>query len=297
MAMLAIYVGAVFAVGAATAYPLSLILDLVGFHEVPFHKLVTRNLQLLALLGLVPLLALLGINDRRHWGYGVPRRRFLRELLRGVAIGIGMLLVLVAVLFFLEVRVLDERVQWTLAGTVALLAKVLAAALLIGFIEESWYRGALFSALRQSGNLMTAMVATSVVYGLVHFIRADHAIASESLGWMSGFSVLAGSFGRFATAAIIDSLLALTAAGLFLALLRHGTGSIAQCIGVHAGWVVVIKLSKEASTVNHDSPWVFMVGSYDGVIGYAGLLWLSGLCIAYYLICLRPQLSKDSSSQ
>lgn len=295
--LLAVYVASVFAVGAATAYPLFLVLDLVGFEDLPFHKLVTRNLQLVAFLGLIPLLALLGINDRRHWGYGVPRKRFFAELLGGVAVGIGILGLLAGLLWLLEVRVLDERVQWTLDGAAALLAKTLVAALVIGFIEESWFRGALFSALRESGNLATAMLASAVLYGLVHFIRADQAIASESLGWMSGFSVLAGCFGRFASPAIIDSLLALVAAGLFLGLLRHGSGSIAQCIGVHAGWVVVIKICKKASIVNHDSPWAFMVGRYDGVIGYAALLWLSGLGIAYYLIVLRPHAAKDSSRQ
>ncbi len=49
-----VYAALVFALGGILAYPLFLLLQLVGLEEVPFHKLVFRFLEFLAVLGLWP---------------------------------------------------------------------------------------------------------------------------------------------------------------------------------------------------------------------------------------------------
>ena len=98
---------------------------------------------------------------------------------------------------------------------------------------------------------------------------------------------MSNCFGRFSSPVIIDSLLALFAAGVFLSLVRLRTGNIAQCIGIHAGWVLVIKVTKSISTVNYESGWGFLVGTYDGVIGFMGFAWLCLLSISYYWLGTR----------
>ncbi len=287
LVLLLSYILGVFALGALLGYPLYLLVTSLGFEEVRFHKLVIRSLKVLAIAGLFPLMAAVGLNRRAHWGYGSSPGEFVRALGQGLVIGIVILASLTLALLLLEVRVLDPALAWSPADLALLVVEASLAGLLIGFIEETWFRGALYGLIRETSTVWFAVVGTALLYGLVHFIRADVAIPPQSITWTSGFEVLAGSFGRFSSVGFVSSLLALVAAGVFLALFRCASGTIAGCIGVHAGWVIVIKSTRELSIVNPDSPWSFLIGSYDGIIGLLALIWLGMLSIAYYLMVIR----------
>lgn len=276
-----IYVACVFLAAAMVAYPVYLGFTSVGL-EVPFHKLVTRLLKLFALVGLWPLLGFLRINQRIHWGFGLRRVEFLGALAKGFGIGVAILAVLVTPLFVLGARAFDQPLEISSATVSIILLKGMVAGLVVGMVEEAWFRGALFSALLKFGNSLSAIFVTAGLYALVHFIRADVPVAPIDVTWNSGFSVIAHSFGRFGSRAIVDSCLALFAAGVFLSLIRHHTGNIALCIGIHAGWVTVIKSVKSVSQVDRGSEWFFLVGSYDGVIGILAVAWLTVLAMTYY---------------
>ena len=58
-------------------------------------------------------------------------------------------------------------------------------------------------------------------------------------------------------------------AGVLLGLVRERTGSIAFCIGIHAGWVLSIKMTKEVTVLDSTAPTAFLVGGYDNIIGWA----------------------------
>ena len=282
-----IYVGCVFLAAAILAYPLYLGLVASGMDDVPFHKLVTRLLKLFALVGLWPLLSSLGINQRESWGFSFSWRRFVGQVVKGFGLGILILVALVAPLLGLGVRVLHQPLEIGFTAVFIILLKAMVAGLVVGFVEETWFRGALFSALLKFGNTLAAIFVTAGLYALVHFIRADLPVAYPDVTWSSGFTVIAGSFGRFTSPVILDSCLALFAAGVLLSLIRHQTGNIALCIGIHAGWVTVIKSVKSVSQVDRGSEWFFLVGSYDGVIGILAVAWLSGLAMAYYWFGVR----------
>ncbi|MET0984329.1 MAG: CPBP family intramembrane glutamate endopeptidase, partial [Steroidobacteraceae bacterium] len=76
-----------------------------------------------------------------------------------------------------------------------------------------------------------------------------------------------------APVSLIDSLLALFAVGVLLALIRQRTGAIAAGIGLHASWVMLIAVTRGSSTDNQANPQDWLTGSYDGVIGWGALLW------------------------
>ena len=282
-----LYVVAVFLAAALLAYPVHLTVVAAGFEQLPFHKLVTRLLILFALLGLWPLVAWLGVNQRIHWGFGIRWKAFICQLFKGFLIGVAILVVLVVALFVFGARVLDTPLNLSVTATVVILLKGVVTGFAVGFVEEVWFRGVLFSVLHKFGNLTSAICATAALYALVHFIRADVAIAPADVGWTSGFSVLAHCFGRYTSVGIVDSALALFAAGILLALVRCHAGNIALCIGIHAGWVMVIKTVKSVSQVDHTSDWIFLVGRYDGVIGVLAIAWLTLLAIAYYWFGMR----------
>ncbi len=168
-----------------------------------------------------------------------------------------------------------------------LLVKALFAGLLIGLIEETLFRGALFSVLQEALNVTGTIVFTAFLYAAVHFIRPRIEIPFDDVGWFSGFTVLSGSFSSYWNLGFLDSFLALLGAGIFLALVRFKTGHIGYCVGIHAGWVLSIKLTKQLTQPNYDSDLAFLVGYYDGIIGYLALGWLAVASLMYYFLYVR----------
>jgi hypothetical protein len=71
-----------------------------------------------------------------------------------------------------------------------------------------------------------------------------------------------------------------------LGLIRARTGHIAACIGLHAGWVCVIGVLRGLSVRNPASPWSFLVGDYDGVVGWLVFAW-AALIIGLYAFLER----------
>jgi hypothetical protein len=93
--------------------------------------------------------------------------------------------------------------------------------------------------------------------------------------------LLARSFAPLADLrAVLDSLLAWMAVSMVLSLTRILTGNIAAAVGLHAGWVTVLRLLQEATgsgTVH--SAWV---GRVDGLLGYWVLPWCAAIALALW---------------
>ncbi len=136
---------------------------------------------------------------------------------------------------------------------------------------------------RSVGNSAFAIVFIAIVYGAMHFVSADISIPADEVRWLSGTAVLFTSLHGFRNPVFFDSLFALVAGGLLLGLVRYRTGRIAECIGIHAGWVMVVKMLRQTTYPNAEASLSFMIGSYDGVIGVLAGLWFSSLAIAYYV--------------
>ena len=88
---------------------------------------------------------------------------------------------------------------------------------------------------------------------------------------------------------VLDSFVTLVIVGLLLALVRRRTGAIAAGVGLHMGWVLVIKTTITTTRVNDDAPTAFLVGSYDGYTGWLVAGWAAILiAIAWSRGWLRP---------
>jgi len=87
---------------------------------------------------------------------------------------------------------------------------------------------------------------------------------------------------------IYDSFVALLVAGLLLAMVRERSGNILWCIGIHAGWVMVIKITKYLTDTNTAQGHPLWIGHYDNVTGLLAFLWLTLLAAGYWYAG-RPQ--------
>ncbi|HEU4653680.1 MAG TPA: CPBP family intramembrane glutamic endopeptidase [Steroidobacteraceae bacterium] len=254
---------------AAFTYPAWWLVSLVSVE--PVHRVMNRLAMLFALVGLILLTRKLGLADRDALGYGLPRRRFLSQLFTAWVIGFALMSPLIVMLLGLDIRELRSGG----AGSVAqAIPGALVSGLAVAFIEETFFRGALFTAVsRQSGKL-AAIIAPSLLYAAVHFLGGKLSLAAHQVSWEDGFVVLSRLFERYADPlALADSFTALFALGIFLAVVRARTGAIAATIGLHAAGVTTIALLRDQTRVERGSEYAFLVGSYDGVIGWAAAIW------------------------
>jgi len=170
----------------------------------------------------------------------------------------------------------------------------LIAGVLVGIIEETFFRGAMFQAIRRQSSALSTMTLTSLLYAAVHFIK-PHSFDGQ-VDWFSGLHILSGAFWKFGEWATLDSFVALFAVGMFLSLVREHTGNIAYCIGLHAGWVLIIKCTKKFTYNNHASEWAFLTGNYDGVTGYLAAAWILFLTLLYWVFFVAPHRKPQTGS-
>ena len=256
---------------AAFTYPAWLLLH--PHFSFPFHRIGER-IGMLALAGGFVLVARhLGLADRASLGYGLPRRAFVREMALGLALGVTSMAAIVAVMCALGL------LDWTAAagvGSAALARLVLASALsglAVAFIEETFLRGAMHSAIERESGARAAVVLTALLYAATHFFARVH-IAPEQVTPYSGLALLAGTLHSFAHPAdIADAFLALLAVGVVLGLVRAATGNIAACIGLHAGWVWVMLVAHQLTRALSGVSLGFLLSRFDGFVGWLVLGW------------------------
>jgi membrane protease YdiL (CAAX protease family) len=160
----------------------------------------------------------------------------------------------------------------------------------VGFIEETFFRGAMQTVMTKDRAPVLAILLPSLVYASVHFLGGELRVPPDQIHWASGFTVLGRLFERFAAPLVLlDSFVALFSVGILLALVRRHTGSIAACIGLHAGWVCVITMLHSTTLHDPNAHWAWLVGSYDAVIGWGAFGMIALLVAAFVMITTRVQ--------
>lgn len=272
--------------GAVLAYPVYTLLSLVL--EPDFERVANRTVLGLGILTLLALFRKFGFQSWQDIGFPSQSSIFWKDVLKGFGAGLLIMGPVVAGLLLAQNRVLDLQWDWSLPSVAILLVTALLSGVAVALIEETFFRGALLTAVLRQGTISLAVVSTSVLYALVHFLQPEMHMDPDTLSWASGFTLLSDAFAfLYSPMQVLDSFLALFAAGLLLALIRVRSNRLALCIGVHAGWVFAIKTFKRVTNSNDDSAYTFLAGTYDQVIGYLAVAFLV-LAIALYLGISRP---------
>lgn len=251
-----------------------------------FNRIMSRSWQLAMLVAVGLVVRRLRLRGRADWGYGLPRRTFLRQFGVALALGVVTMLPMSMVMIGLELRPLRADVDG--ARLLHLLLAGLASGLAVALFEETLYRGLMFTAVRRESGLALAALATASVYAATHFL-AKTRIASDEVGWSSGFTMLAGTLRWFADPlGMLDAFLTLVLIGVLLALVRHWTGAIAATIGLHMGWVWVLKVTIGVTHPPGDVPGSFLVSRFDGFTGWLVAGWT--LLVLLVLVGSRARL-------
>jgi membrane protease YdiL (CAAX protease family) len=262
---------------AAVTYPAWVLVGAISVE--PVHRVMNRVAMLLALGGLIYMTRRLGLSDRISLGYGLPRREFIGQLLIGWVCGVALMAPLAALLLGLDIREARPAFDGSLF---ALVASGIVSGLIVAFIEETFFRGVLFTAIARTSGVAAALLAPSLLYAALHFLGGKLRVPAHEVSWLDGFAVLGKLFERYAEPlTFIDSFIALTILGALLSLVRLRTGAIAGCIGLHAAGVGVIAVLRELTLVDRSAPLAVLVGEYDGVIGWAAIIWFALIGFIY----------------
>ncbi len=271
-------------------------------HGIPFPKLASRLWQLSMVGGVAWLVWRLQLRGKQAWGYALPRPQFMRQLGWGTLLGILTMLPVAAMVSGWELR--TPRPGLDMARLVELFFSGALTGMAVGFLEETFYRGLLLGALlaplvgpslaspsdsaqlagvrihpnnAASWPLAVAIVASSALFASLHFL-ARSKLDPSAVQLDSGLNLLQQSLRYFAhPAEMLDSFLALTAVGVLLSLARLWTGNIALSVGLHAGWVWVMKMSVGSTYLNPDAPLAALISPIDGFTGWLVLGWTLGL--------------------
>lgn len=208
-----------------------------GLAHQPFHRYVSRCLLIIALAGLAPFVRALGVRDWKTLGLGRSNTS-VRDLRAGLAIGFISLALLAGTILAFGGRVFD--LNHTSSQVLRHLVNALGAAVVVSTLEEVLFRGAIFGGLRRSLGWRNALLASSVVFALVHFLERSG--SPEKVVWTSGFLVLGqmlSGFARFQQ--FIPGFFNLFLAGGILCLVCQRRETLYGAIGIHAGWIFWLK--------------------------------------------------------
>jgi len=265
---------------AALAYPVFEITSRLA--SWPFHRVAARLAMLAAAGGLYWLCRRLGIATKDALGYGLPRRRFLAVCAVWGGLGIASGALGAGFLLAAHLRVPNQSAV-SIATALHLLLVALSSGIAVALIEETVMRGAMHTAIARESGELAAVLLIAPLFAVLHFFARVH-IPADEVDWSSGFDLLARSFAPLGTPALVlDAFLAWLAVGLLLGFARVLTGNIAVSIGLHAGWVVVLRVLMDATSPARGGAFSGWVGTFDGLLGYWILPWSAAIALALWL--------------
>jgi membrane protease YdiL (CAAX protease family) len=207
-------------------------------HRFSFPRVFDRVLQVLAVLAFVGGRRWLGLTSWSALGLGDLQRR--RDLWMGLAIALGGMLALIVVMYgFDSVRCFwrypfEKGVRKALAGGVG--------AVLIGTGEELLFRGILLGGLMREMRRASAVIWTTVIYAVVHFLRGGKQVDAVTI-W-SGFERVASAFAPLINPEILPGLVGFVVLGMVLAHARLRSGALYLPMGLHIGWVFTLRVGR-----------------------------------------------------
>lgn len=254
--------------------------------KFPFHRVLSRCIQVSALVLLVP--ALLWIGLRRPSDLHLRRNPMaVADLVAGLVFALLLVAAVAAVGFF------AGWLDWRGGAAWSGLGRIVITAAAVSCVEELVFRGVILGICLWSLPRTAAIALTTAFFVVVHFIKpAKTDVAAEAVRWSTGF---AEAF-RFTEALPPGLLMIFGAASLFVAgwilgVAAFSTRSLWLPIGLHAGWVFgqqTTNLFLQSSSPDAAGwlPWIgpnLVSGAVPtGLVPLAALL-LTGLLVKLYL--------------
>jgi membrane protease YdiL (CAAX protease family) len=157
------------------------------------------------------------------------------------------------------------------------LTSCIGGAFLIGVMEEFFFRGFIFTSLRDKlfrGSVPLAMVVTSLFYSSVHFVSVRKPVISPDPGFLDSLKMIAAPIQSFANwQAVWPAAIGLFLFGMVLNYCVVRTRSLYASIGLHAGAVLFVRtVGLFISFMEKNAFFLSTKKVYDGIFGWVCLL-------------------------
>jgi membrane protease YdiL (CAAX protease family) len=215
------------------ALPSGWLFGLAGeIQKMPFHRYLSRSIQVSALLLLWPLIRSLHIRSLEELGLH-HNPHALGDIGLGLAAGIPSMLLLVSA--FLISGAFELHSSWA----VSIFPRILLSALVVAMLEEFVFRGVILGFLRQALGNGLAIFGSAVIFAGLHFLNLPSSQSTEEIPrWWSGldsFYTMGRTLPPWPIMAWAVGTLVL--AGIILAWMTTRTGSLWASIALHACWI------------------------------------------------------------
>lgn len=200
------------------------------------------------------------------------RRLFLTGFLTGLTVlALFTLTQLFAGNAYVSIRDLSWQ-KW-----VSKFAGCISGGLLIAIMEEFFFRGFIFTSLRDKvfrGRIRLAMVVTSLFYASVHFVSIRKPEISPDPGFMDSLKMIAAPIQSFADwQAVWPAAIGLFLFGMVLNYSAVRTKSLYASIGLHAGAVLFVRIIGLFIAFLEKNVLFWSTKKvYDGILGWICLL-------------------------
>lgn len=258
-------------------------------------KIISKVTQLLLIVSIYPIMRWLSISAI-EMGF-VSLKVFIRQMKNGMVLGLLTLLPVLLFSYALGITSIDVNNTLTLDKFLVSLLVSFLLALLISLLEEPLFRGILISAYLKRLGVATTIFMSSFYYAMLHFIKTNTSITVKESSLADSFGLLLEAFQNMLDTKHLDAFWALLMVGIFLAIMRtHLKLSLAWVIGCHTMWVWQIKMAHKITEVNQNSPLLYLISPYDGVIGVMVAIWLTLVLGVYFIYKSRRAVHNDGKS-
>jgi membrane protease YdiL (CAAX protease family) len=273
-------------VTATVAYPGYLLAHAIN-DSWKFHRIASRIAMLVALVGVIWVVRHYRLGNRAALGFAPPTPEYLATAFKYFIAGVAMMIPMLALMFAAHLRLPKLDVVYNAGFVLELVASSVIGGLIVALIEETFFRGFLHAALERDRGAVTAVVATSLLFAVLHFVGKAR-VPDANLQWASGWQWLQLTLQLFSRpTAIVDAFLVYLGIGVLLGTVRAWMGHTAGCVGLHAGWVAAMLMVRESTRANDAAPLAYLQGSFDHFVGWLVLGWTLLMGCAFVLIKRR----------
>jgi len=247
----------------------------------PFHRYFNRVLQLSIVIGILGLLKRTGFSSFHAFGFQANRPFYL------ILLGFGSSLVFLGGYALMIFELGWQRAVRVMpgGGWMGIGEKIFFSAVMVGFLEETFFRGYFYQLCRREIGYIRALAFNAVFFSLVHYLKPPRLEDLRAVDWSSGFQMLGIALQRFADfGEMASGLLVLMWVAVVLCWTLERTSSLYLAIGLHAGWIVALQWNSELA---HDATgwptWVLGGGNLSqGIVSLIPLI-LQFLVLKWWL--------------
>jgi membrane protease YdiL (CAAX protease family) len=191
------------------------------------------------------------------------------------------------------------------------IAKPLISGVMVSFLEEFLFRGAVLVILSHALGRRAGLWWMVGIFSILHFLKppVEGALPDNAVNWGSGFWVITQLFSGFKTwNAFVGEFLLLATVGWVLGRVRLASGGLWVGIGLHAGWVAGMKYfsgvvdRRGAVDAGEFSPWMVkntcraIVSPIVGIVPLIAVL-MTGLVALWVIHRWWPRQAPEAPAQ